>query len=97
MVLNSETNGCLWTCSFWESPDRLTQGTVYSSLLTGNYSLEVVKHRTGRVTHTCNLSCWEIEAGRLPQVVGQPGLHNESEVEASLGYVTRPSFENGNV
>jgi hypothetical protein len=29
------------------------------------------------VSHTCNLSIWEAEAGRL-QVEGQPWLHSET-------------------
>lgn len=32
--------------------------------------------KLGLVDHTYNLNSWEAEAGRWPQVPGQPGLHS---------------------
>lgn len=42
----------------------------------------------GMVAHACNHKTWETDAGGLPQVWGQYGLH--SAFLASMGYTVKP-------
>lgn len=59
------------------SPDRLTQGSVYSSVLTGNYSLNIVKHRVGRAIYASNPSIGRLrQEGRLKFEISQGYIVN---------------------
>jgi hypothetical protein len=50
------------------------------------------------VLYVYNPSIWEVEAGGLYQVKGQPGPHRKPsqdyiKIKASQGYITRPCLE----
>lgn len=50
-----------------------------ASSIHGSWEAKKVRNDTGLVTHACNSSSGKDEAGRLPRVWSQSGIHSSSQ------------------